>query len=85
MNGEFNKICVNNTGLRNDIKRMLNKRRQMIEDYNRVNSEMKNATDETRQLTAECSENFANRYEDVCFPHSRVLFSLIRISNMIPL
>ncbi len=66
MNLEFNKICANNSELRIDIKHMLDKRREMIEEYNRLNIAMQNATDESRQLTSECSESFANRYENCC-------------------
>ncbi len=63
MNLEFNKICANNSELRIDIKHILDKRRKMIEEYNRLNIVMQNTTDESRQLTSECSESFANRYE----------------------
>jgi len=63
MNIELNKICANNAELRIDIKHMLDKRRKMIEEYNRLNISMQNATDESRRLTSECSESFANRYE----------------------
>jgi hypothetical protein len=62
MNLELNKISTNNTELRINIKHMLDKRRKIIEEYNRLNIAMQNATDESRQLTSECSENFANRY-----------------------
>jgi hypothetical protein len=63
MNLELSKICANNSQLRTDIKRMLEKRRGMIEEYNRLSISMQNATNESRQLTSECSESFANRYE----------------------
>ncbi|CAF0724966.1 unnamed protein product [Rotaria sp. Silwood1] len=61
MNLELSKICANNAELRTDIKHMLDKRREMIEEYNRLRIAMQNATDESRQLTSECSESFANR------------------------
>ncbi|CAF0974640.1 unnamed protein product [Adineta steineri] len=61
MNLELSKIYANNTDLRIDIKRMLDKRREMIDEYNRLSIVIQNATDESRQLTSECSESFANR------------------------
>jgi len=63
MNLELNKISTNNAELRINIKHMLNKRREIIEEYNRLNIAMQNATNESRQLTSECSESVANRYE----------------------
>lgn len=65
MNVELNKIYSNNTELRLEIKHMLNKRREMIEEYNRLDITMQNTIDESRQLTSQCSESFANRYEDL--------------------
>lgn len=61
----MSKICANNDELRIDIKRMLDRRRQMIEEYNRLHISMQNAADESRRLTSECSESFANRYEKI--------------------
>jgi len=66
MNLELSQICANNVELRIDIKRMLDKRREMIEEYNRLSMVRQNATDQSRQLTSECSESFANRYEKLC-------------------
>jgi predicted nucleic acid-binding Zn-ribbon protein len=63
MNVELNKICANNAELRSDIQHMLDRRREMSEEYNQLSLAMQNATDESRQLTSECSESFANRYE----------------------
>ncbi|CAF2257834.1 unnamed protein product [Rotaria magnacalcarata] len=61
MNLELSKICASNTELRINIKRMLDERREMIEEYNRLRIALQNATDESRRLTHECSESFANR------------------------
>ena len=61
MNLELSKVCMDNAELRTDIKRMLNERRDMIEEYNRLHVARQSATDESRQLTSECSESFANR------------------------
>ncbi len=63
MNLELNKICTNNTELRIDVQHMLDKRREIIEEYNRLNLARQNTTNESRQLTSECSESFENRYE----------------------
>ena len=63
MNLEISKICANNSQLRMDIKNMLDKRREMIKEYNRLIIAMQNATNESRRLTSECSDSFANRYE----------------------
>lgn len=41
---------------------MLNKRHQMVEEYNQLYIEMQNSTNQSRQLTIQCSENFAKRY-----------------------
>ncbi|CAF4012559.1 unnamed protein product, partial [Rotaria magnacalcarata] len=60
MNLELSKICASNTELRINIKRMLDERREMIEEYNRLRIALQNATDESRRLTHECSESFAN-------------------------
>ena len=54
---------MDNAELRTDIKRMLTERRDMIEEYNRLHLAMQSTTDESRQLTSECSESFANRYD----------------------
>ncbi|CAF4215888.1 unnamed protein product [Rotaria socialis] len=61
MNLELSKICANNAELRINIKLMLDERREMIEEYNRLRIALQNATDESRRLTHECSESFANR------------------------
>jgi hypothetical protein len=65
MNLELSKICANNAQLRTDIKRMLDKRREMMEEYNRLSITMQNATDQSRRLISECSESFASRYDQV--------------------
>ncbi|CAF0857234.1 unnamed protein product [Adineta ricciae] len=61
MNLKLSKICADNVQLRTEIKRMLDKRRKMTDEYNRLSIVMQNATDESRRLTSECSESFANR------------------------
>lgn len=61
----MSKICADNTELRIAIRRMLDKRREMVEEYNQLRIALQNATDESRQLTYECSESFANRYENI--------------------
>ncbi|CAF1148696.1 unnamed protein product [Adineta ricciae] len=61
MNLKLSKICADNVQLRTEIKRMLDKRRNMIDEYNRLSIVMQNATNESRRLTSECSESFANR------------------------
>jgi hypothetical protein len=61
MNLELNKTSTDNTELRTDIQHMLNKRRELMTEYNRLSLAMQNATDESRQLTSDCSESFANR------------------------
>ena len=63
MNLKLSKICADNVQLRTEIKRMLDKRRKMTDEYNRLSMVMQNATDESRRLTSECSESFANRYD----------------------
>jgi cytidylate kinase len=64
MNLELSKTCADNAQLRIDIKRMLEKRREMIDEYHRLSVAMKNATNESRQLTSECSDSYANRYSE---------------------
>ncbi len=61
MNLELNKTSTDNAELRTDIQHMLNKRRKLMTEYNRLSLAMQNATDESRQLTSDCSESFANR------------------------
>jgi hypothetical protein len=61
MNLELNKTSTDNAELRTDIQHMLNKRRELMTEYNRLSLAMQNATDESRQLTSDCSESFANR------------------------
>ena len=61
MNMEMSTICSANTHLRTDIKRMLNTRRMMIEEYDQLIIDMQQAINESRQLTSECSDSFANR------------------------
>ena len=58
----MSQICAQNTQLRLDIEHMLEKRRDMIKEYHRLSLEMQNAIHESRQLTAECSDSYANRY-----------------------
>ena len=61
MNLQLSKTCADNSELRMNIKYMLEERRILMEEYNHLNIEMQNTTNESRQLTSECSENFANR------------------------
>lgn len=61
MNLELNKTSTDNAELRTNIQHMLNKRRELMTEYNRLSLAMQNATDESRQLTSDCSESFANR------------------------
>lgn len=61
MNVQLNRICTENTALRMDVQHMLNRRREMIEEYHQLQQTMHDATDESRQLTSQCSESFANR------------------------
>lgn len=61
MTMQLNRIRTDNSELRMDVKHLLNKRREMIDEYHRLSQMMHNATNESRQLTSQCSENFANR------------------------
>ena len=58
---EMSTICSDNTDLRLDIKRMLDSRRVMIEEYNQLIIATQRAVNESRQLTSECSDSYANR------------------------
>lgn len=61
MNMEMSTICSANADLRTDIQRMVDDRRRMIEEYNQLINAMQQAMDESRQLTSECSDSYANR------------------------
>jgi len=61
MNLQLSKISIDNSQLRLDIKHMLDKRRQLTENYNCLHTKMQNTTNQSRQLTNQCSESFANR------------------------
>jgi hypothetical protein len=63
MNLELNKTSADNAELRRDIQHMLNKHRKMMGEYHRLSFAVQNATNESHQLTSDCSESFANRYE----------------------
>lgn len=54
-------MCSTNADLRTDIKRLLHSRHIMIEEYNQLIVNMQQAINESRQLTSECSESYANR------------------------
>lgn len=58
---EMSTICSDNADLRLDIKRMLDSRRVMIEEYNQLIIATQRAVNESRQLTSECSDSYANR------------------------
>ncbi|CAF0740193.1 unnamed protein product [Didymodactylos carnosus] len=70
MNLELNTIRSHNSDLRSYIKRMLEKRGEMIKEYDRLTAIMENATDELRKLTTECSESFENRRNLVARMHA---------------
>jgi hypothetical protein len=61
MNLELNKTSTDNAELRTNIQHMLNKRRELMTEYNRLSLAMQSATNESCQLTSDCSESFANR------------------------
>jgi predicted nucleic acid-binding Zn-ribbon protein len=63
MNLELNKISTDNVELRTDIQNLLNKHQKMMGEYQRLTLAMQNATNESYQLTSDCSESFANRYK----------------------
>ena len=62
MSLELNKTSTANAELRRDIQHMLNKRRKIMGEYHRLNLAVQNATNDSHQLTSDCSESFANRY-----------------------